>query len=369
MANGQEIGAGLLFPRTLNHGYVHVYTLRYHAFAGKPLPAQPMLLAAFEEALYGARLVWYDPAAPHHYTPNRPGDTQSYGLVEIGRPSAQEAQRIPALQQQIWGSLPEELYPVDIHSAEFASSTSLLARVDGQVAGFLFGFYKFGGSPLPVDWCERFNGDLRLESQIMGVLPAYRGLHISSLLKRRQAEIALDEGIQVINWTADPLQYTNASLNLGRLRAIAFDFFSNLYPFRNQLNRVPASRLGLTWLSATQRVQERWRGESRSTVIDLRHLPGIARANVGWQQLTFDLAAPLLAIEIPANWTQLQHDDLGNALHWRAATDRLFAHYIGREPGQYCLTDVGIEGERCYLIGERVDDALWRRLAKIGQNE
>ncbi|MCB0069727.1 MAG: hypothetical protein KDD77_21335, partial [Caldilineaceae bacterium] len=61
-------------------------------------------------------------------------------------------------------------------------------------------------------WTERFNGAFRLESQTMGVLPEYRGLRIANLLKKQQAELAWREGIGVVHWTADPLQYPNAAL-------------------------------------------------------------------------------------------------------------------------------------------------------------
>ena len=70
----------------------------------------------------------------------------------------------------------------------------------------------------------------------------------------------------------------------------------------------------------------------------------------------------MMAIEIPANWTQLQQQAPDEALAWRTATDRLFAHYIGSEPGKYVVTDVGVAGERRYLIIQQVTDYLWQRL-------
>jgi predicted GNAT superfamily acetyltransferase len=126
----------------------------------------------------------------------------------------------------------------------------------GKTAGFLFGFYTFDGAPLPADWTERFNGGFRIESQTLGVLPDYRGLRIANLLKKRQAELAWREGVGVVSWTADPLQAPNAALNFGLLKAVAFEFAPDLYPFRNELNRVHASRFGLTWLVGSKRVRD-----------------------------------------------------------------------------------------------------------------
>ncbi len=123
------------------------------------------------------------------------------------------------------------------------------------MAGFLFGFYKFGLKPLPADWDAKLQSDLRLESQTLGILSEYRGMRLANLLKKAQAEQALANDIDIVNWTADPLQYPNAALNFGLLRAVAFEFHADYYPFRNDLNRVPASRFVITWIVRSDRVR------------------------------------------------------------------------------------------------------------------
>ena len=247
---------------------------------------------------------------------------------------------------------------------EFGAGSSLVARVDGRTAGFLFGFYRFGGSALPADWQSRFRGDFRLESQTLAVLPEQRGLRIANLLKKFQAERAVTEGICIVNWTSDPLQYPNAALNFGLLRAIAFEFLPDMYAFRNELNRVNASRFALTWLVDAQRVQATPLVGARANVLDLRRQPEIDRVNDGTLRVDFDSRAPVVAIEIPENWTLLQQLDLELAQRWRTVTDQLFAHYIGIRAGQYAVTGVGADGDRRYLLAERVDDALWERLGR-----
>ena len=263
---------------------------------------------------------------------------------------------------KIWGSPAEYLYPVDIHSSDFPLGTTLVARVNETVAGFLFGFYKANGLILPSDWQARWHGELRIESQVMGVLPEHRGLRIGYLLKRIQAEQALAEGIGIIHWTVDPLQYPNAALNFGLLRAVAFNFTPDYYAFRNELNRGPASRFSLTWLIGSARVQGKPLHDARSAILPLAQHPEIIRVNNGWQQADFSATAPMLAIEIPSNWTELQKANPDEALEWRATTDRLFSHYIGNRPGKYVVTDVGVDGEHRYLIIQQVTDYLWQRL-------
>jgi len=211
----------------------------------------------------------------------------------------------------------------------------------------------------------RWRGELRIESQVMGVLPTYRGLRLGYLLKKLQASQALTQGIGIIHWTVDPLQYPNAALNFGLLRTLCFTFTPDYYPFRNELNRGPASRLSLTWLIGSSRVRDIPLHDARSTVINLAHQPEIVRVNQGWQATQFDVDAPLIALEIPADWTKLQQAAPAEALQWRTATDQLFGHYLGSSPGQYVITDVGVDGEQRFLIAQRVHAGLWDQLQGI----
>jgi len=337
------------------------YVVRYHPLPDAPPLDGNELQVALGQQLHSPRILCYDPAETHTYQPTH----QNVGTVDIGRPTAAEAATIRALQQQIWGSPPEFLYPVDMHSSDFPLGTSLVARADEAMAGFLFGFYKRGGPTLPSDWAVRWRGELRIESQVMGVLPTYRGLRLGYLLKKLQASQALTQGIGIIHWTVDPLQYPNAALNFGLLRTLCFTFTPDYYPFRNELNRGPASRLSLTWLIGSSRVRDIPLHDARSTVINLAHQPEIVRVNQGWQATQFDVDAPLIALEIPADWTKLQQAAPAEALQWRTATDQLFGHYLGSSPGQYVITDVGVDGEQRFLIAQRVHAGLWDQLQGI----
>ena len=350
-------GVGFLFPRGLE-GATRIYTLRFHSLVTPP-PSPPALIAALEALLPG-RFHFYDPAGAHTFAPS----SHPQNGVDIGRPSQAEAEAIQALYQRIWGSPPDQRYPADIHSQEFGLGTSLVARVGGQLAGFLFGFLRFDGSPLPGEWRERFRSELRLESQVMGVDPAFRGRGIGFLLKRTQARDAQAQGIHVVHWTADPLQFPNAALNFARLGAVAFDFYPNHYPVHNQLNRAPASRFELTWLVQTRRVAQALGRPGPAPLLDLARREDVVQVNRGWRELRMDVEAPAIAVEIPARWTQLQAQDPQEALAWREATDRLFQHYVGRDPGRYMVTGAGTAGERRFVVAQRVDEAL---LAQIGQ--
>lgn len=357
-AGRELVAAGLLFPRARN-----AYTLRYHPVTTHA-PLLQHVVERLAEHFPNAGITPYDPLGKLTYAPSH----YRIGALDIGRPSAEEALAVRSLQQQVWGSPPEFLYPVDIHSREFELGCSLVARLEGQLVGFLFGFTKFGGEALPVEWTTRFNGELRIESQALGVAAAQRGARIGSLLKQQQAEQAQQEGIHVINWTVDPLQWPNAVLNFGRLRALAFHFTPDYYPFRNELNRVAASRFSVTWLVSSARVQQALqpssavRDQATPTVLDLKRLNDVARVNDGWQRRFPVDHADRIAIQIPADWTALQRDDLAAAVQWRTATDAIFAELIGPGPGQYVVTAVATDGDRCYLLADRASPALWTRL-------
>ena len=98
------------------------------------------------------------------------------------------------------------------------------------------------------------------------------GRGLATALKSAQAELARQAGIDVVNWTADPLQWPNAVLNFGRLRAVAFEFLPDYYAFRNELNRVAASRVALTWLVDSPRVRQGLAEPIGGTVPDLANM-------------------------------------------------------------------------------------------------
>ena len=73
------------------------------------------------------------------------------------------------------------------------------------------------------------DGKVYLHSHMLGVLPEYRNAGIGRQLKLRQRDDALARGIDLIEWTFDPLEIKNAYFNMERLGAIVRRYVRNQY--------------------------------------------------------------------------------------------------------------------------------------------
>ncbi|MDP9169078.1 MAG: GNAT family N-acetyltransferase [Acidobacteriota bacterium] len=124
-----------------------------------------------------------------------------------------------ALQQTIWGFDEIELLPVR------------LFVVASKIGGHAFGAYREGKM---IAFCLAIpglkpGGRAYLHGHMLGVLPPFRDLGIGRRLKLRQRDDALERGIDLIEWTFDPLEMRNAYFNVERLGAIVKRYVHNQY--------------------------------------------------------------------------------------------------------------------------------------------
>ena len=123
------------------------------------------------------------------------------------------------LQKSIWGFDDVELLPVRL----FVVAT--------KVGGQAFGAYDSGamaGFLLAIPGLKA-GGGTYLHSHMLGVLPAYRNRGVGRMLKLKQREDALARGIDLVEWTFDPLELKNAFFNMERLGAIVRRYVENQY--------------------------------------------------------------------------------------------------------------------------------------------
>ena len=117
----------------------------------------------------------------------------------------------------------------------------------GQVLGFLNAFPGYR------------DGRVFLHSNMMGVRPEYQNYGIGRQLKLAQREEALSRGIDLVEWTFDPLEIRNARINLELLGAICRTYLVNVYGVTSSRlhGGLPTDRLLAEWHLNSARVKSR----------------------------------------------------------------------------------------------------------------
>lgn len=95
-----------------------------------------------------------------------------------------------------------------------------------------------------------------IHSQMLAVAPEFRNGGLGRRLKLAQRDLALEQGIQLIEWTYDPLEIKNSFFNLARLGAISRRYQPDFYgasssPLQGGL---PTDRLYAEWWIGSDRV-------------------------------------------------------------------------------------------------------------------
>lgn len=168
--------------------------------------------------------------------------------------TAEEMKVCVELQQQIWGYSEIDTVPDQICIVAKKTGGHVLAAYDGeQAVGFALAFAAMR------------EGLTYLHSHMVGVVESHQNKGVGRLLKLAQREDALERGINLIEWTFDPLQLKNAHFNIERLGAIVCHYIPNLYgrtssPLHAGL---PTDRLVAEWWVRSQRVEDTLAGVRR----------------------------------------------------------------------------------------------------------
>lgn len=124
-----------------------------------------------------------------------------------------------ALQKTIWGFEDIELLPVRLFV--------VASKIGGQIYGAFDGSRMIAFS-LAIPG-QKPGGRSYLHSHMLGVLEGYRDFGLGRRLKLRQRDDAISRGIDLIEWTFDPLEIKNAFFNMERLGAVVRRFVRNQY--------------------------------------------------------------------------------------------------------------------------------------------
>lgn len=235
-----------------------------------------------------------------------------------------------ALQEQVWGQ-GSEIVPASVLLVSAKRGGILVGAFEGaELAGFVWSMPGVKDGQ-PTHW-----------SHMLGVLPGARRHGLGRQLKLAQRDRALTQGVDLIEWTFDPLQAPNAHLNFSVLGCVATTYLTDVYgEMLGQLHRGTATdRLIAEWKIRAPHVERRVAAlASRPPFIVRTHEittapKAIATFASGGMITAAETALTLserrIMVPVPPRFTEMQERDLTLARQWRAATREVFTTYFGR---------------------------------------
>jgi predicted GNAT superfamily acetyltransferase len=154
-------------------------------------------------------------------------------------------ERCVVLQIEVWGYSDGDVIPRRVFV--------VASRIGGQVIGAFAGDTLVGFAMALPGYRD---GMPYLHSHMLAVLPQYRNAGIGRRLKLAQRDEAIARGIELMEWTFDPLEIRNAHLNIHRLGAIVRRYQRDFYgPSSSPLQGgLPTDRLYAEWWLRSTRV-------------------------------------------------------------------------------------------------------------------
>jgi predicted GNAT superfamily acetyltransferase len=240
----------------------------------------------------------------------------------------EECRAVVALEKRVWGYTDaEDVVPAPVLIVSIKRGGVLLGAFapDGQMIGFVYSIpgWKNGR---PTQW-----------SHMLGVVSDARAAGLGRALKLAQREATLAMGIDLIEWTYDPLQALNAHLNFARLGVVVGEYEENIYGVSSSpLHQgSPTDRFVAEWRLREPHVERRI-GASGPLMRDasVASAPVVNPSKPGaWLEpaegeLAYD--ARRVLVEIPTGYNDVLLAEPALALQWRMTTRRIFQHYFSR---------------------------------------
>ncbi len=286
------------------------------------------------------------------------GKTLSSGVdgssrIEVRRlGSLDEYHQCEELQARVWG--PDDVVRVPalvMVTAGLNGGFALGAFAGERIVGFVL--TSPGLTP---------SGRVKQCSILMAVEDAHQNGGVGYRLKLAQREAVLEQGIDLVTWTFDPLASANTHLNLHKLGCVASRYFVDVYgtPERGLNAGLPSDRLLAEWWIRESAVADRLAGAPAGPPPEAPLVDEVApdpRSGLP-VFLGADLARrePILLVEIPENIRDIKHLDIELARRWRLGLREILQHYFSqryRAAGFHRLTG-GDRVRHCILL-ERMD--------------
>jgi predicted GNAT superfamily acetyltransferase len=241
-----------------------------------------------------------------------------------------ECRQVVALEKLVWGYADaEDVVPSPVLIVSIKRGGILLGAFDdhGEMKGFVYSIPGLKDGR-PTQW-----------SHMLGVTPDARAGGIGAQLKLAQRQAALDMGVDLIEWTYDPLQAMNAHLNFAKLGVVVEEYEENIYgESSSPLHRgTPTDRFVAEWHLRVPHVVRRISPGGGPLVRDSAvagapvvnpSRPGEPDLRPGASDLSLD--SRRLLVEIPTGFGDMQGRDPQLALDWRLSTREIFQTYFAR---------------------------------------
>ena len=243
--------------------------------------------------------------------------------------TVEDCQRVVELEKRIWGYTDgDDVVGVPILVVTVKRGGILLGAFDDdRLVAFVYSLpgLKHGR---PIQW-----------SHMLGVLPYVREAGLGTTLKLAQRRRAMAMGIDLIEWTYDPLQALNAHLNFAKLGVIVGEYELNIYgESSSPLHRgTPTDRFVVQWWLRRAHVERRVAPGPGPGVraADRTGAPQVNRVRMVGARLVPDGAdlevdEPGVLVRIPPGFGEMMAQAPGLALEWRMATRDIFTRLFAR---------------------------------------
>jgi predicted GNAT superfamily acetyltransferase len=232
------------------------------------------------------------------------------------------------LEREIWGPGYDEVVPIPILAITVKRGGILIGAFAGdRLIGFVYSLPGIKQGK-PTQW-----------SHMLGVLDGYRSAGVGYELKRQQRERTLAMGLDLIEWTYDPMQAMNAHLNFAKLGVVVEEYEENVYgESTSPLHKGnPTDRFVAEWWVRKPHVDRRLSPAGAlllraSEIADAQPINSVAAVGDWLESVDVDLSldAGRLVVDIPMGFTDMLARAPELALAWRICTRAIFTTYFDR---------------------------------------
>ncbi|MHA1984523.1 MAG: GNAT family N-acetyltransferase [Candidatus Hodarchaeales archaeon] len=226
----------------------------------------------------------------------------------------EEIQEIANLSQRIW-DLSDREVPSALEMRSVSRFGILLGAFDerNSIIGFIYAF------PM---------SNSRHYSHMMGIDPEYQSKGVGLVLKKEHRLSALNQGVEVIEWTVDPLLPNNANLNFTKLGCKCNIYFENYYGSTNETigiySGLPTDRFLVEWHLNDPGVIQRLEKKDMSKTLDEKKLiKKFPLLNNNINEITMKHTQEELeslnrcSVLVPSDFQKIRKNNLKLAQDWR----------------------------------------------------